>query len=133
MAGRFGLVGLTATALHLSVLWVLLAQTSVPPLAANVLAFLSGFCVSLLGNYYWTFRTAASLKQAFRRFMMISSMGFLANEGMLAALLHVDMLSPVAAAFISVAVVPPVTYLASRFWGFRESSRAASLIPGNSA
>jgi putative flippase GtrA len=56
IASRFGLVGITATAVHMLAVSVLLSETQLPTLLANACAFLVAFCVSFAGNYVWTFQ-----------------------------------------------------------------------------
>ncbi len=56
IAARFGLVGITATAVHILAVSVLLSETQLPTLLANACSFLVAFCVSFAGNYVWTFQ-----------------------------------------------------------------------------
>jgi hypothetical protein len=44
---------------------------------------------------------------------------FLLNNMVLAALLYGEFLSPLISALLSAACVPPISFLASRFWAFR--------------
>jgi putative flippase GtrA len=120
LAGRFGLVGVAATAVHMLVVWLLIEASLLPTLAANLVAFLAAFGVSFAGNYYWTFQSPGSPRRAIRRFFLISSSAFAANTILLAGLLHAGWLPPTAAAITAAAVIPLITYMASRLWGFRE-------------
>jgi putative flippase GtrA len=53
--------------------------------------------------------------------LLISGGGFTTNTLFLAVMLHIGWLSPFASAVVSVAVIPLVTFLASRLWGFKRT------------
>lgn len=118
-AARFGVVGIAATALHIGMVWSLLSHTTLPALLANLIAFLCAFGLSFTGNYIWTFSAPGFPGRAMRRFFLISLTAFMANSTLLAAILASGWLSPRLAAVASAAVVPGITFLASRLWGFR--------------
>lgn len=120
IAARFGVVGVCATALHIGVVWSLLTFTTMPALLANLVAFLCAFGLSFTGNYIWTFSNPGSAGKAMRRFFLISLTAFLINSTLLATILASGWLSPRLAAVASASVVPGITFLASRFWGFRQ-------------
>jgi putative flippase GtrA len=115
---RFGIVGVMATLVHLFVFWVLLNHSNLPTLITNALAFSTGFGVSFSGHYFWTFQNPGDPGRAIRRFLLISSGGFTTNTLFLAAMLRIGWISPFASAIVSVAIIPLVTFLASRLWGF---------------
>lgn len=118
MVVRFGLVGLLATAIHLSVVWWLIAA-KIPALPANLIAFLSAFVVSFIGHYHWSFRSRAHPARALARFFVIAGMVLLANSTLLTLLLRAGWPSTVAA-FTAAAMVPVLNYLAGRLWVFRD-------------
>lgn len=124
VAARFGLVGIIATGVHILVVWLLVLQTTLPTLLANMLAFLSAFGISFSGNYIWTFGMPGQPCKAMRRFLLISVIAFALNSLLLAGLLHAEWLEPTASAIVSIAVIPPITFCASRLWGFHSQSRA---------
>lgn len=124
IAARFGVVGVSATALHLAVAAGLLMLAGAPPLLANTGAFLVAFCLSFSGNYFWTFRAPGNAGRAMRRFLAISGSAFLVNTLVLSALLESGRVAPLIALVLSVAVMPVITYLASRLWGFRPAPAA---------
>lgn len=76
-AARFGLVGLLSTAVHIAIVWLLLALASVGPILANTLAFLTAFCISFTGNYLWTFRSPGNPRRAAFRFLLLHSVHLL--------------------------------------------------------
>lgn len=116
---RFGLIGGLATGIHILVLWVLLSGSSLPVLLANTVAFLGAFGFSFAGNYFWTFRASGSLGQAMLRFLIVSASAFLLNSALLAAILWSGRMDSTVAALGSAAVIPVITFLASRFWAFQ--------------
>lgn len=122
IAVRFGIIGITATALHIGVVWTLLSSTHLSALLANLIAFLCAFVLSFTGNYIWTFSAPGAPGKAMRRFFLISLSAFVANSTLLATILASGWLSPRLAAVASASVVPGITFLASRLWGFRQQS-----------
>lgn len=125
VAARFGMVGVAATAVHILIVWLLLSETTLQPLVANMFAFLTAFGISFTGNYFWTFSSPGDPGKAMRRFLLISVSAFALNTLLLASLLRGGWLSPIVAAIVSAAVVPAITFLASRLWGFQNHKAAA--------
>lgn len=119
LAGRFAMVGLVATFVHMLMVWMLIDRALAPPLLANLLAFLTAFSVSFLGHYFWTFGPTGDPGRAVRRLFVISASAFLLNTVVLAGLLEAAWAAPELSAVVAATVVPLVSYLASRFWGFR--------------
>jgi putative flippase GtrA len=118
--GRFTLVGMLATILHISIAWLLIAYAGLYPLIANFLAFLGGFMLSFSGHYYWTFYSRANRTQALRRFFVISGTAFLVNNIALAGLLRADFVAPVLATICAAFLIPVFTYILSRLWVFQK-------------
>lgn len=118
-AARFGLVGLLSTGVHIAIVWLLLTLASVDPMLANTLAFMTAFCISFTGNYLWTFRSPGSPRRAIFRFFVIAVSAFVVNTLVLAFLVHKGWFSPVVSAVLSASVVPVISFLASRLWGFK--------------
>ena len=119
IAARFGMVGLAATAAHVGIVWGLIAHLDAPPLLANLAAFLLAFGISFTGNYLWTFSAPGSPGRAVLRFFLIAAAAFAANNILLLALLSSGLLSPPRAAVVSAAIVPGISFIASRLWGFK--------------
>lgn len=119
IAVRFGLVGVLATIIHIVIVWLLLRNALLPTLAANTLAFLVAFCVSFSGNYVWTFRSPGYPVSAMWRFFIVSGSAFVVNTLLLKGMLAMEWLMPMQAAMVSAAVIPLITFLASRLWTFR--------------
>ncbi|MFN3314024.1 MAG: GtrA family protein [Hyphomonas sp.] len=119
----FGLVGITATAVHYG---AALALSQLMPLAwANPLGFVAAFGVSYLGHLKLTFRVAASeSRHATRlsRFLAVALLGLLAGQTMLLTLSKTGRLEDWQTLLVSVAIIPVVTFIISRVWVFRSSA-----------
>ncbi|GHU35128.1 GtrA-like protein [Betaproteobacteria bacterium] len=118
VVARFGLIGIIATCVHVGVVWVLLSYTTLHTLIANAIAFLVALGFSFSGHYVWTFRSSGTLFRAMRRFLVISGSVFALNTFVLATILHTGWVSPFISTLIAIFVIPVITFLASRFWGF---------------
>lgn len=121
-AGRFALVGVAATIVHILVVWMLIELGNRTPLLANLAAFLTAFVVSFTGHYFWTFQVPGHLGRAVRRFFVISGSAFAINTGLLAVLLEASWLSGSVSAMLAAIVTPVITFAASRLWGFNPSN-----------
>jgi putative flippase GtrA len=117
----FGLVGASAAAVHISVVWLLVSQWQLAALVANVLGFLLAFAVSFVGHQRLSFAAQqASVRQALPRFALVALLGFAVNE-MLYALLLAAGLEYRFALLLVLLAVAVMTWLLSRFWAFRAS------------
>ncbi len=123
---RFGVVGVAATVLHVSIGLALHVIWNVPPFWANLIAFCMSFSVSYAGNHRWTFKSTATHGSSAPRFAIATALGLVLNQGIVyvvTTLLQGPY--PVALALI-VTLVPPISYLLGRFWVFRNADRAGS-------
>jgi putative flippase GtrA len=125
LAVRFGVVGVVATLVHVLAVWILISLMHVSVFPANLVAFLLAFCFSFAGNYLWTFGAPGQPTVAARRFFFISGSAFVTNNALLGALIAREYLPPDLAAVSAAAVIPLITYTASRLWGFGSLSRSA--------
>lgn len=116
---RFGMVGAAATVSHLLLASILITGTTLPILAANTVAFLTAFGISLTGHYCWTFQKPGDLRRAAIRFMLVSVSAFACNTLALALALNAGWFTPLVTTLLAAAVIPLATYLASRLWAFR--------------
>ncbi|WP_090936053.1 GtrA family protein [Azotobacter beijerinckii] len=122
LVGRFAVVGIAATLAHMLIAWILTELMRLPPLLANLMAFLTAFAVSFTGHYYWTFRRVGSLQRAIKRLFLISLSAFFVNTLLLATLIEGGWMSDSSAVVLAAGVVPAISFLASRFWGFKTSA-----------
>lgn len=116
---RFGLVGITATATHITTVLVLVEWSNWGPLWANLFAFLLAVLVSFEGHYHWTFKASPPYTSAFPKFLVIALLGLGLNQTILfsvVSLLALDYRLGLAAVII---VVPSITFMANKLWAFQ--------------
>ena len=117
---QFVLVGGTAAATHLAVVGLLVALLGMPPLAANVLAFLVAFVVSYNGHALFTFSAARARGwPVVARFFAVACLSFVANELLYYIALnwlHWHYFWSLAAVLVLVAIG---TFVISKFWVFK--------------
>ncbi|WP_416899688.1 MAG: GtrA family protein [Minwuia sp.] len=115
--GRFGIVGLAATAVHALVYWLLVQFAATEANLANLLAFLTAFAVSWIGHSRWTF--GAGGRQRLARFTGVALGGYALNA--LATWIIVDglVMDPRWPLVFILFVTPAATFAAGRLWAFR--------------
>lgn len=115
---RFGLVGVAAAVIHLSVVVLLVQSTDMAPLIANIFGFAIGFQMSYWGHRLWTFKATTSLHRvAFPKLLLIQILNFAANETLFYLFLLLNLPYAVAL-FIVLAILPLFTFVASKLWVF---------------
>jgi putative flippase GtrA len=117
--GRFTLVGVLATIVHVGIAWLLIVYAEFVPIIANFSAFLFAFIVSFTGHYHWTFSARVNRVQALKRFLIITGTAFAANNVVLVGLLKIEVVTPVLATIYAIFLIPVFTYILSRLWVFR--------------
>ncbi|MEL6641038.1 MAG: GtrA family protein [Pseudomonadota bacterium] len=123
-AARFAIVGAVATLVHLGVAQGVLAAGIATVFWSNALGFGVAFLAGFLGHHYFTFTQTAPFWQAFRRYGVIAVAGFIVNNVVLFGLVQSGVLNEAVALAIAITIVPVGTFLASRFWGFKEGGEA---------
>ena len=115
----FAAVGLTAMAVHLASVALVLVPLGLSPLVANVIAFLMAFQVSHAGHSRFTFRAQeAPVAQSRWRFFAVSCLSFAVNELMYAVLLRFTALDYRVALAIVLFAVAVLTFFLARYWAF---------------
>lgn len=122
---QFVLVGGSAAATHLAVVGLLVSLGGMPPLRANVLAFLVAFVVSYNGHALLTFSAAQARGwPVVAKFFAVACLSFVANEVLYYIALnwlHWHYFWSLAAVLVLVAIG---TFVMSKFWAFKASSAA---------
>ena len=122
---QFVLVGGSAAATHLAVVGLLVSLGGMPPLWANVLAFLVAFVVSYNGHALLTFSAAQARGwPVVAKFFAVACLSFVANEALYYIALnwlHWHYFWSLAAVLVLVAIG---TFVMSKFWAFKASSAA---------
>ena len=117
--GRFGLVGLIATAIHVGVGLGLHHAFAVPPLWANGVAFSVAVVANFAGQSRLTFPEAVAGGRAFLRFVIAALLAFLLNQLIVWAVTGPLGRPYWVALAIVLASVPVLSFCAMRFWAFR--------------
>ena len=113
---QFVAVGGAAAATHLLVVAALVQGFAMPPLVANVLAFLVAFVVSYGGHAMLTFAgQQAPHRSALPRYFLVACGSFALNE------LHWHYWWSLVGVLLLVAVI---TFVAAKFWAFSRPTRS---------
>lgn len=124
---RFGIVGLTAAAVHYWVVIALVELLHIAPLQANAGGFIVAFWVSYFGHRHWTFSDAVATHAqgahpSFLRFLLVAVLGFCMNELLFYLLLRYAGWPYYLALAVVVFTVAVMTYVLSRLWAFRRAA-----------
>ncbi len=125
LIARFGIVGLSAAAVHSGLFMLLVSYAGFSGAGATPIAFGCAFVVSYLGQSRWTFGVGHSHAQLVR-YAITQLIGLGLNT--IAAHFIVDIfgLKPVFCVPFIVFVVPAVTFVLMRVWVFPEKRRNAA-------
>lgn len=118
---RFGCIGTAAAGVHMGMV-ALLVPLGLQPLLANIIAFVTAFNVSYFGHRFWSFSntTALSHQESAARFWIIAVTSFAINELLFFLFLRYTSLPYLAALFLVLLMVTPITFLLSRSWAFAQ-------------
>lgn len=119
---RFFFVGVVATGVHLGTVTILISRNHWHPISANLIAFMTAFCISFVGHHFWTFKASGDLRASAGRFLVVSCTALIMNTGVLAVLMRASPLPHEISAGLAVGVVPVFTYILGRQWAFRVES-----------
>ena len=117
---RFGIVGSSAAFVNFIIVVALVESGTLPPLYANMAAFVFAFQVSYFGHRFWTFNeTIIEHRVAMPKLLLISGANFFANEGLFYFFLNTFQLPYTVALLLVLAILPVVTFTVSKLWIFR--------------
>ncbi|NMM00862.1 GtrA family protein [Paraburkholderia sp. RP-4-7] len=114
---RFGVSGLLATGLHAAVAMTLIMRAGTQPALANALAFACSTGISYLMNTFWSFSSFPALANVWR--FATVSLGGLTLTALVAHATELAGGGPGLGIAMVVCVVPPVTFIAHRWWTYR--------------
>jgi len=116
---RFGLIGVLATAMHLSSA-VALIYLGCPPLLANVISFAIAFSLSFVGHISFSFADQTNDRiTALQRFSCVAFGAFALNEVLFAILLTQSRITPLPALTVTTGLAAVFTFFLSRNWVFQ--------------
>ena len=115
---RFGVVGVSNTAIGFGVFWS--AHHLMPAMGAQCLSYAVGMLWSYYWNRRWTFQSQGRVASEASRFFTLQ-IGFMLLSSALLGLLVDRMHLPSGATWLGVMVLITVlNFLASRFWAFKK-------------
>jgi putative flippase GtrA len=115
---RFGVIGVAATLTHIAAALVMIERLGIDIMAANAFAFCIAFPVSYFGNHAWTFRANGGHGMHVPRFLATSLGGLALNQAIVFVATRHFGLHYLTAILIVVALVPLLTFVASKLWAF---------------
>lgn len=124
---KFGIVGVSNTALTFIVYTLLLKVFGVWYLAASAIGFAVGATNGFLLNRRWTFREHVGDTLTPVRWAVVQGCGLAINEGLLYLLVHDARLDKLLAQALATVVVTVSTFFANRAWTFRTHTPVAML------
>ncbi|MHB8242450.1 MAG: GtrA family protein [Solirubrobacteraceae bacterium] len=116
---KFGIVGVSNTALTFIVYTLLLKVFGVWYLAASAAGFAVGATNGFLLNRRWTFREHVGDTLTPVRWAVVQGCGLAVNEGLLYLFVHDAGLDKLIAQALATVVVTVSTFIANRAWTFR--------------
>lgn len=122
---KFGIVGVSNTALTFIVYTVLLKVFGVWYLAASAVGFIAGATNGFLLNRRWTFRDHVGDSLTPVRWAIVQGCGLAINEGLLFLFVSEASLDKLVAQACATAFVTVSTFFANRAWTFRTHSHDA--------
>lgn len=117
---RFGVVGIIATLVHMGGAGLLVGYQLAGVFSANLIAYLIAFWIAFSGHFFWTFQGRTDYRTAIQRYFVISASAFAINNILLIGLVRYGLLSEVTNVVLAAGVVPVISYITSRLWGFRQ-------------
>lgn len=124
--GRFALVGMAATAVHVLAYAGLIELLAIAPLPANTLGFALAVNLSFAGHRRWTFKAERQPDPArsLMRFWVVALFGFLLNTAFV-----VLVTGPLSLAYgwaipLIAGVTPLATFTLGKLWAFRGEAEA---------
>ncbi|BBE35133.1 GtrA family protein [Sphingosinicella microcystinivorans] len=118
-AGRFGTVGLAATALHLIAAYLANSLGGFAPGTANTAGFMCAIVFAYFGHFSWTFSRRAGHSEALGRFAVASLLGFAISSFIVFVVTQMLQWPMLAALALVGIAVPGLNFIAFKFWVFR--------------
>jgi putative flippase GtrA len=115
--GRYAIIGVSGVLLD-TVLFVLLTDVGVIPVAATIVSTLAGILNNYFLNAHFNFRAPPNLVHL-RRFFSVGLLGLGVSAGSLQLLITAGM-APLPAKLLSLPLVLASQFLANKYWTFRD-------------
>ncbi len=115
---KYGVVGLIGTAVHYTIMAILIRGFSVEVVLSSTSGAMAGALVNYVLNYFYTFRSDKHHHEAMVKFWLIASLGWGLNAGILAVNEYLLGINVILAQLTATAVVFVVTFFLNRRWTF---------------
>ncbi len=115
---RFAVVGVIATAIHVSVFSLCIEILHIDPVPANALAFVIALLAGFTLNRRWTFAAHAAHARLWR-YAVAALIGLGVNSVIMYGTTDVAHWSPYVGLVLALLVVPPLTFAMNQYWVFR--------------
>lgn len=118
---KFGIVGLSNTAISLGVYYVLV-YVDVHPVVANA----AGFVASVINSYYWNSKyvfkekTETSSTRAFTKVVASYGVSFMVSTGLIELFVDILYVSKYIAPLLRLLVTVPLNFILNKKWAFKE-------------
>ncbi len=119
-------VGMVGTGGHYLVLVALVKGLGTDPVLATTVGFTVGAVINYYANYHLTFRSRRGHGGTMPRFFAVAGVGAAVNAGVMAGCHRGLGLHYLLSQVLATGTVVVLTYLANRFWTFREASDVRS-------
>ena len=119
MLARFGVVGVITALVHYGLLFVLVEYLSLQTTIASSIGFLVAVVVNYLMHYSWTFAAPVSHGQAVWRYVVMISLGFLINGGVMQVGVFYLEFNYLLVQLMAFALVISWNFMVSSLWVFR--------------
>nr|WP_116603984.1 GtrA family protein [uncultured Albidiferax sp.] len=119
---RFVNSGAIGTAVHYTLLWLLVNQWAVQPVWASTAGAVAGAATIYGLNYVWTFASDLPHRRTLPRFIAIALTSMLLNLAIMYALTKGLQLHYLLAQVVATGVCLGLNYLASRYWAFKPTT-----------
>ncbi len=126
---RFAVIGLIASALHVTVAGGFYYEVHFHPLIANFTGFVFAWIVSFAGHYFWTFDRVSTMRRAMPRFLLVSLFGLLLNQVIVWLVVSFLGQSFTLAMALVVVIIPATSFIISKLWAFRAEGRVGVKAP----
>jgi putative flippase GtrA len=122
--GRFGIVGMASTALHVALFTGLVKSGAASPMAANVMAFALAFLLSFFAHFSWTFR-CVNIAQKWQvltmllRFLVVALIGLGFNTCWVYLVTTILGMAYYYTNFFFLLVTPTILFVCNKFFVFK--------------
>ncbi|MFC1771772.1 GtrA family protein [Pseudomonadota bacterium] len=124
-AFKFGLVGILATLVHISIFVFCIEALDIRPFLANFPAYGVAVLVGFWGHFSWTFKRDDANDQRFwaqalTKFVIVSLLGLGLNSMIVYGVVDLMGWSYHIAILLMVTVTPAIVFVLSKLWAFAE-------------